>query len=567
VTAFDTSNNKVTTYSGTVHFSSTDTQAVLPANSMLTNGTATFSATLKTLGSQTIKATDTVKASITGTSNPISVSTAAVTHFSVTAPASATAGTAFNFQVTALDASNNIVHSYSGTLHFSSTDAQGMLPANSTLTGGAGGLSATLKTVGAQTIFAADTLMASITGASKVITVFARSCVRQGQQCPPGHPCCPGLVCVPASTRAFCEPDSLASGHASRFTAACTLGTARESHTATLLSNGLVLIIGGKDREVSLATAELFNPASRSFAPVGDMVNARAKHTATLLTSGAVLVIGGRDADGNALATAELFNPANVSFAPTGSMSTARESHTATFLSNGKVLITGGDNGGVTLATAELFDPTSGSFAPAGTMAAARGFHTATLLKNGRVLLTGGRDADGNILATAELFDPTSGGFALAGSMSTPRESHTATLLSDGKVLITGGNNGREMLATAELFDPTSGSFTPTGGMQAAREFHAATLRNDGTVLVAGGADFTSIADGSARAAFLPESVATAELFNPATGSFAATSDMANARARHTAILLPEGQVLETGGINPDVSALADSLASAEMFQ
>jgi hypothetical protein len=200
-------------------------------------------------------------------------------------------------------------------------------------------------------------------------------------------------------------------------------------------------------------------------------------------------------------------------------------------------------------------------------MAAARGFHTATLLKNGKVLLTGGHDADGNILATAELFDPTSGDFVLAGSMSTPRESHTATLLTDGKVLVTGGNNGREILATAELFDPTSGSFTPTGGMQAAREFHAATLRNDGTVLVTGGADFTSIADGSARAVFLPESVATAELFNPATGSFAATSDMANARARHTAILLPEGQVLETGGINPDVSALADSLASAELFQ
>lgn len=151
--------------------------------------------------------------------------------------------------------------------------------------------------------------------------------------------------------------------------------------------------------------------------------------------------------------------------------------------------------------------------------------------------------------------------------MSALRESHTATLLNEGKVLITGGDNGIENLATAELFDPGSGSFTPAGLMQAAREFHTATLLNDGTVLVAGGADFTSTEDGSARTRFLPESTATAELFNPASRTFGPTSDMANARARHAAILLPDGKVLITGGINPDISALADSLTSAELFQ
>src|SRR5208282_3485991 len=104
---------------------------------------------------------------------------------------------------------------------------------------------------------------------------------------------------------------------ASRFTPACTLATARESHTATLLTNGLVLITGGNGQTASLATAELFNPESHSFAPVGDMASARTRHTATLLPNGTVLLIGGRDADANALASTELFNPDNVSFAPT----------------------------------------------------------------------------------------------------------------------------------------------------------------------------------------------------------------------------------------------------------
>jgi len=576
VTALDASNNVVATHSGTVHFTSTDGQAMLPPNSTLTNGMGNFSATLKTLGSQSIKATDTVTASITGTSNSISVGTNAPTHFSVTAPAGANPGTAFNFQVTARDAANNVATGYSGITHFTSSDAQAVLPANSTLTNGTGTFSATLKTTGSQTITATDTLTASITGTSSVIMVFAH-CQSLGESC---HvfPCCPGLFCnffVGHGTCTFgfsqptgSEPGSMTSELASRFTPACPMGIARESHTSTLLNNGLVLITGGDDGNVSLATAELFNPASHSFAPVGDMADARARHTATLLANGVVLLIGGRDADGNPLATAELFNPANVSFAPTAvTMTTPRESHTATLLSNGKVLIAGGDNGTTSLAAAELFDPATGSLAPAGSMEAPRAAHTATLLKNGKVLVTGGQDAEGKVLATAELFDSVTGRFTPAGTMSTARESHTATLLSDGKVLITGGDNGSATLATAELFDPTSGSFTPTGSMQAAREFHTATLRNDGTVLVAGGADFTPPLDGSARAGLLPEPTATAELFNPASGSFTSTSDMANARAKHAAVLLPDGEVLVTGGTSPKISAPARSLASAELFQ
>jgi probable HAF family extracellular repeat protein len=158
-------------YSGTVHFTSTDAQAAVPANSTLTNGTGTFSATFKTLGNQTITATDTAIASVTGNSSAISVGSAAPTHFSVDAPHGANPGHAINFSVSALDAANNVAPMYSGTIHFTSTDPQASLPANSTLSNGTGSFSATLSTIGSQTITATDTANASLTGTSNSINV------------------------------------------------------------------------------------------------------------------------------------------------------------------------------------------------------------------------------------------------------------------------------------------------------------------------------------------------------------------------------------------------------------
>jgi len=174
VTALDQNNNTATSYNGTIHFSSSDGAASLPGNSALTNGTATFSATLSTVGAQTITATDTLNSSITGTSGDIAVSVSgAATHFSVSAPSSVSAGSAFTFTVTALDQNNNTATSYSGTVHFTSSDPEATLPANATLTNGTGSFSATLATVGNQTITATDTVTASLTGTSGSIAVSA----------------------------------------------------------------------------------------------------------------------------------------------------------------------------------------------------------------------------------------------------------------------------------------------------------------------------------------------------------------------------------------------------------
>ena len=162
VTAQDKYNNAVTAYGGTVHLTSSDGTATLtPVNSTLTSGVGTFSATLKLAGSRTVTATD---GGITGTSNPIVVSPGVATHFGVAVPATATAGIAFNFAVSALDANGNVATSYAGTVHLTSTDPTGTLAADNTLTGGLGTFSATLRAAGNRTVSASDTVITGISG-------------------------------------------------------------------------------------------------------------------------------------------------------------------------------------------------------------------------------------------------------------------------------------------------------------------------------------------------------------------------------------------------------------------
>ena len=171
VTAQDQNNNTLTTFGDTVHFTSSDGSAVLPADSTLTNGTGTVSATLRTAGNQTITATDTSNSSMTGTSGAVAVAAAAASHMVISAPATASAGGAFFFTVIAQDQFDNIASAYAGTVHFTSSDGTASLPTNSTLTNGIGTLSVTLHTLGNQTITATDTVNASVTGTSGAITV------------------------------------------------------------------------------------------------------------------------------------------------------------------------------------------------------------------------------------------------------------------------------------------------------------------------------------------------------------------------------------------------------------
>jgi Kelch motif len=240
------------------------------------------------------------------------------------------------------------------------------------------------------------------------------------------------------------------------FSSTGNMTASRAGHTATLLANGKVLIAGGADQDATgsgQASAELYDPSTGTFTPTGSMAAGRFLHTATLLQNGKVLIVGGAlTSTSNPLAAAEIYDPATGTFSTTGAMATAREQHTATLLADGRVLIVGGGTpvpGGNFQATAsaEIYDPSTGLFSVTGSMAAARVFHTATLLPNGTVLVAGG----GAENSTAEIYDPATNSFSITGGMEVGRSGHTATLLPNGNVLVAGGGlfNG---LASAELY-------------------------------------------------------------------------------------------------------------------
>src|ERR1017187_7853122 len=122
------------------------------------------------------------------------------------------------------------------------------------------------------------------------------------------------------------------------------LTTARDSHTATLLPNGQVLVAGGYGSSGVLSSAELYNPATGMWTATGSLATARYAHTAILLPNGQVLVAGGNGSSG-VLSSAELYNPATGMWTATGSLTTTRYFHTATLLPNGQVLVAGGGFG------------------------------------------------------------------------------------------------------------------------------------------------------------------------------------------------------------------------------
>ena len=153
-----------------------------------------------------------------------------------------------------------------------------------------------------------------------------------------------------------------------------------------------MLVAGGDTAGISISSAELYDPATGTWSPTGSLHTNRSHHTATLLTNGKVLVAGGISWN-NFPGAAELYDPATGTWSVTGSLGAERNDSTATLPPNGKVLIAGGlDYNPHPLASAELYDPATGIWSATGSLATPRYFHTATLLPNGKVLVAAGYD-------------------------------------------------------------------------------------------------------------------------------------------------------------------------------
>src|SRR6184192_830305 len=256
----------------------------------------------------------------------------------------------------------------------------------------------------------------------------------------------------------------------------------RSAHKATALSDGRVLITGGRNTAgIVIADAEIFDPNSGESSAVAPMGTARVDHTATLLKDGRVLITGGSNATGT-LNSAEIFDPSTGTFsAVSGRLNMARARHTATLLSSGKVLIAGGDvtptlvdpNGTDVTGTAEIFDPSAGTFGDLVLLQRSRSGHTATLFSNDTVWLAGG----GN--NAIESFDASAGAFTLSDTtMTAVRSGHDAISLSDTRLLFFGGDTGH----TIDEFNPSADTLTLKATMD--RASSSATLLANGRILV-----------------------------------------------------------------------------------
>jgi Galactose oxidase, central domain len=289
-----------------------------------------------------------------------------------------------------------------------------------------------------------------------------------------------------------------------------------------------------------------------TFTPTGNMTAPRFFHTATLLPNGKVLITGG---DSICVLScfpeqrAELYDPATGTFTVTGSMSTAYPGGAA-LLPDGKVLITGQDITR-TMASLEIYDPSTGNFTAAGKPATLTGASSATLLSDGRVLLIG---IVGAFVNGAEVYDPASGTFTPIANWP-EQQSWSPVALADGTVLLVRCGDCSASVSDeteSERYDPATGAFSATGSIGYFDDLPRPTLLPNGNVLFTGGnTDFGNDS--------------RAELYDPATGTFASTGSMSTARNYHSATLLPDGTVVVAGGMGQSGST-QPPLASAEIY-
>jgi len=297
-----------------------------------------------------------------------------------------------------------------------------------------------------------------------------------------------------------------------------------------------------------------------TWSPTGPMIDGRMQHGQAVLKDGRVLIVGGATgAESTILNTAEMFDPATRSFSKVpATMSEARRSiYTIVTMRDGRVLIAGGRNfdnpnapGAKVHDSAEIFDPGTNTFTPTGSMNVPRNMFMAILLDDGRVLIAGGGDNSGGAGSmaydTAEIYDPATGTFKLLESkMSVPRQYHNIVKLLDGTVLVVGGSRGPGLKngnTKVDRFDPVTETFTFVGETNAPVGCNAcASVLRDGRVVLSGSYD-DSIS---------PASVSNdADIYDPETNSFTKITGPAHGQTDILSVRLLDGKVMSPIGLN-----------------
>lgn len=338
------------------------------------------------------------------------------------------------------------------------------------------------------------------------------------------------------------------------------LQVARRNHTATLLQDGRVLVVGGELEDNSMIDAvEIFDPTTATWSVLGPLPASRSNHTATLLQNGSVLVVGGGKSSligvpspDEVMNTCLLFDPKTGNFSVTAPLAIPRSGHRAALLDDGKVLVVGGGAntafgpcGSVpnctvanALASAEIYDPATGQWTSTAPMAQARLSFTLTRLTSGELLAVGGASGIES-LKTAEIFHPDKGLWMSALPLETQdRLFHSAALLGSGHVLVAGGKKSNTSpLATAEIFDPATSGWTQTAKLSEVRTAAAMLGLPTGRVIMVGGYDQLA-----------QKVLKLAEIFDEGAATWTAIAPMAKARVWHSVTALADGRLLVAGG-------------------
>lgn len=283
----------------------------------------------------------------------------------------------------------------------------------------------------------------------------------------------------------------------------------------------------------------------------------RATHQLVAAGDGRLLAIGGCVRSGcevgPASATVDIIHADSMKLVDSGRLLAPRVQPSAAVLPDGRVLVLGGWVDGRVSATTEIFDPATGKSLAGPAMGAPRNAPAVVRLADGRILIAGGYDGN-DVRSDAEIFDSASGLMMATGPLGTARSGATATLLADGRVLVVGGGRPdrapQRALASAEIFDPSTGHFRLAGMLAQARYKHGALRLANGDVLVIGGSDARDY-DGKLR---------SVERFDVVAGRFVPAGNLADPRFKITdgLLLLPGNRVLVAAGdIAPEIFDVA----------